>query len=343
MQPFQKKGALVWCKDGDSWWSALLISQDGRSKALKVFIFGTHTISHVPENDVQDFVEHFDEHVAEGRSRGCVFKEGVVEALVELHLGQKNFTLDDVINLKLNDFPARAYRIPKWVQVYLNDKKMKKVSKGQYLNGRSLKRAMSDFEQREFNKGSLVWGKFGKSWWAAVVLTRNSYTNKDDKYKVMWLNDFTTSVIESDEVLDFVDNFQTITDQYMKRMSETWRRGTINALGELYNKERKFTHEDLERFVKEGLNNLPVRIDHIPTSVQNALEKKHNNFKAHKKTCPKNYKGLIRKLLSKGETLVDVRLCLGCYADDELCHEHPLFVGDLCKKCFVSMLYFHFI
>ncbi|KAK5639589.1 hypothetical protein RI129_012081 [Pyrocoelia pectoralis] len=337
MPSWKKKGALVWCKDSNLWWSALLLGQNNNSEFWKVFIFGSHAASLVSEDYIQDFVEYFDEHVSQSLGRDNVFKEGIVEALVELYLNKKSFNVENVINLELNDIPIRPFRIPKWIERMLNDKKTKEVSnEGRHINTRLSKRTneISNFNEKDFKEGSLVWGKYGKTYWSAVVLSKDMSVSAKQKSKVMWLNDFTTSMIKVDDLLDFADYFQVITNKFLKRMSESWKRGVITTLEELYNQKKKFKDEDLERLAADGLQNIPHRIDRIPQSVQNVLEKKNTDFNTYKKKCPKKSKVMIINLLLMDKTLVDVPLCLGCYTQIEMYQKHPVFEGDLCEKCY---------
>ncbi|XP_031338775.1 DNA (cytosine-5)-methyltransferase 3B-like isoform X2 [Photinus pyralis] len=198
-----------------------------------------------------------------------------------------------------------------------------------------MKRAIeSNFDELEFKKGSLVWGKYGKAWWAAIVVNTDSCDFRRTKYNIMWLNDYTTSVLKVQDLLHFAEYFENVITRFSKRMSKGWRRGVVAALEELYNHDQSFKPEELENLAKCGLQNVPPRVHRIPQSVQTALDKKdEDNFEVYKNKCPDKYKRLFRNLLSRGKILQGERVCLGCYADDDVCQNHPILEGFLCSNC----------
>ncbi|KAK5639396.1 hypothetical protein RI129_011888 [Pyrocoelia pectoralis] len=331
-----RPGSLIWYKNHNLWYSALLISGNKDSSVYNVFVFGIHDTCYVEMDQIQDFVTHLDSHISRLDTKDAVWKEGVVEALVELFLDKRHFDIEDLDDLHLPDFPTRQNRIPKWVDRLVSSGRTNGEDSGSRI--KSLKRIRDDLDEKDFKKGSLVWGKYGKTWWSAIVLNTVLSDSSKPKYKIMWLNDYTTSMLKVDDLLDFADHFQYIIKKFIKRMSLNWKRGTVGALDELYNHEKSFKPEELEKLAADGLQNIPNRIDSIPQSVQNALDKSRtSNFDVYKNKCPDRYKRIISSLLLSGKTLQGVQLCLGCYTDIEISHSHPIFQGALCKKCYDTL------
>ncbi|KAF5276680.1 hypothetical protein FQA39_LY06484 [Lamprigera yunnana] len=178
-----------------------------------------------------------------------------------------------------------------------------------------------------FQKGALVWAKYGKQWWSALILE----TPKDaalKKYNVFWLSDFTTSMIHEKNIIHFIQNFRE-TVKIWPKMSKLWKKGIWTALNELYDNRIDTKYENLTQFAEKNLNNIPHRKNIVPRWIDTILKNAKCNSDVDK---TKTYHDETN--IDESKNKIALRsLCLGCYTADCEKFDHPLFNGKICGKC----------
>ncbi|KAF5276678.1 hypothetical protein FQA39_LY06482 [Lamprigera yunnana] len=228
---------------------------------------------------------------------------------------------------------------------------------------RSISEIGSDTESRStrlsnkqvFEQGTVVWAKFGKKWWAAMVIQNPEDTQKN-KYNVFWLSDYSTSLTHIKNVTDFVKDFKTVI-KIFPRMSKLWKKGVFTALKELYCNKFNFGIEHIEELSENGLNNVPYRENVVPQWIQEILKdpKSYSSISNNKRTCRnksvspgrkichdrKIGSEYIREIIKDNTRNAEIlrHLCLGCYTTRDANYNHPLFNAQICSKCLSNLKY----
>ncbi|XP_017770102.1 PREDICTED: DNA (cytosine-5)-methyltransferase 3A-like [Nicrophorus vespilloides] len=193
---------------------------------------------------------------------------------------------------------------------------------------------------------SVLWGKFGRIFWPALVLPSTLVHSKanDDNIWVFWFGDHTFSQVKKANIVNFEEYFKdkTITFFRQNTKQSDWLKAIYEAI-KIYSKQRNLLVDNWksERLLKWALNGFP-RLGEmsenftLPEWIVQKLDELNKTFEVETESeSDDDYDALFPiRITNQREFEI---MCIGCYSF-KILHEHPIFFGNICKICQTKLI-----